>query len=192
MFKKIFILFLTSFLLFSCWETTTKSVSEENKSWLILHEQEWFTLFVPSNWYSLTWSLLERLPTPAIGDISFALSSKDSVGGFSNNLIILSQDLPPEGMSSYDYSVFNNPSIKKNFSYFKNIKEKDIKFINLDWVSSKLYIYEAKYSKQTPSLNFLQTAVVCKNKWYLITIWLSKENISFIKYENILKTFSCK
>jgi len=95
-------------------------------------------------------------------------------------------------MSSYDYSVLNNPSLKKDFSYFKIISEKDISFDNDKAITSKMYIYEAKYSKQTPNLHFLQTAVVCGDTWYLITIWLTKNNNSFTKYENILKTFSCK
>jgi hypothetical protein len=59
--------------------------------------------------------------------------------------------------------------------------------------ASVLYIFEAKYNQDTPSLKFLQTAYVCgQNKAFLLTIAVSKSVRDLSRYEQLLSSFNCK
>jgi hypothetical protein len=55
-----------------------------------------------------------------------------------------------------------------------------------------IYIFNAKYSEETPMLTFLQTAYTCTNKKaFFLTIALPIGIESTIKYEKMLATFKC-
>jgi hypothetical protein len=50
-----------------------------------------------------------------------------------------------------------------------------------------VYIFEAKYSPETPILNFIQTAYVCKNKKaFFITMALPLDIKDTSKYEKMI------
>jgi len=56
-----------------------------------------------------------------------------------------------------------------------------------------LYVFEAKYSSETPLLQFLQTAYVCKNKKaFFITMALPIEIKDTTKYQKMIATFKCE
>lgn len=186
MFKKILLVFLLVFALVSCWDDS----SWEASSWstLDLHETEDFSVFIPSNWEVIS-DKSNIIPKPSTWDIALAVT-KNTVSGFSNNLLILSEELSSD-ISSWDYSLSNNVWSKKEYYQYNLLQEKNIVF----WENnvSKLYIFEARYGENTPMSNFLQTAVVCPdNTWYVLTIGLTSQETSFLKYENILKSFECK
>jgi hypothetical protein len=56
-----------------------------------------------------------------------------------------------------------------------------------------IYIFQAKYSEETPILNFIQTAYICKNnKAFFLTIALPLDIKDTAKYEKMLSSFKCK
>lgn len=166
---------------------------DDSDSWdtgLVLYETEQFSLNIPVIWNVITDST-NILPKPSTWSISLAVSSDRELNGFSNNLIILSEDIK-EDINSIEYSNINNVWTRNDYYQYKLLSENDIVFETSN-ISSKLYIFEARYSQKTPKVNFLQTAIVCpNNKWYVITIGLSQTLTDFARYENILKSFECR
>jgi hypothetical protein len=56
-----------------------------------------------------------------------------------------------------------------------------------------LYIFEAKYSEQTPVVQYLQTAYICKNnKAFFITLALPLDIKDTTKYQEMIASFECK
>ncbi len=194
--KKILIILLTSFLLFSCWnneneEAWTISVKTENtkKAWLRNFPGKDFSIKIPAAWNNIT-SNNEILPTPTNWKIELAITSTETKNWFANNLIILSQKLE-KFTSSKNYSITNN--IGSENEYLNYFKKSGKEFIFEDWEKSMIYIFQAKYSEETPLLNFIQTAYVCRNnKAFFLTIALPLSIKNTEKYEKMLATFKCK
>lgn len=186
MLKKILLTLFVIFLLSSCFWISSDT---EQDLWLDLYEVENFSIFIPSTWEIIS-DEEKILPKPTVWTIDLSVASSTSVWWFYNNLLVLWEDLNTDLLSS-EYSSLNNVWSKWEYFSYKLLEEKDIDFD--DNSSSKLYIFEAKYNENTPKVSFIQTAVVCpENKWYLITLWLNTEILNFTRYENIIKTFSCK
>lgn len=188
MLKKILLLAIFTFLLSSCFSWDESDIIEST-SWLKLFENNNFSLNIPEKW-----EIIENkdniLPKPKFWKISLAVSSSDFIYWFSNNLLVLSQTLSKE-TSSKDYSMLNNIAWESEYLNYIKLDEKNIKFNSGE--ESNLYIFEAKYNKSTPKLKFLQTWLVCKDhRAYLLTIALNLDIASTSKYEDLLKTFSCK
>ena len=186
--KKIIILTLLVFLLSSCfwWDSTD---APEESTWLTLNETQDFGFFVPASWEVLK-DNSSLVPTPQNWRIALAVTSKEAKNNIYNNLVVLKEEIKQK-ISSSDYSILNNSGSKWEYLNYKELEKKDIKFDG--WANSKLYIFKARYNEKTPTLNFLQTWVICWNdKWFFLTIALNPEIKSFKKYENILKTFKCK
>ena len=157
-------------------------------SWLILFENNDFSIGVPAAWNILedTQSLL---PEPSNGTIELASSSSDLQNGFSNNILILSQDLS-EITSSRDFSLLNHIWVQNQYTQYIKLDTKEFQFNS--WDVSTLYVFEAKYNLDTPKLKFIQTAGVCKTKGYLMTIALPTSIKDIDRYTDILTTFNCK
>lgn len=194
MFKKAFLIIVTLLFLVSCgWDDaqTTSSSSDKgsNKKWLTSFETSHFSLGVPAAW-EIVDNVDELLPKPNNGVIELAASSLDIQNGFANNILILSQDLNKKTSSS-DFSLLNNIGVEKEYSEYTKLDAKDLVFSS--WDTSRVYTFEARYNLDNPKLKFIQTAAVCSDtKWYLMTIALPVALKDISKYENILKTFSCK
>lgn len=179
--KKTFFSCITLFLLVSCGGTTS--------TWLTPHETPDFTMDIPQNWVVFGEGS-NAIPKPKVWEIALAVSSTESTGGFSNNLLILKETLSKE-TTSQRFAMLNNFGVAEDYEDYESKEEKDITFN--DDEPSKLYIFTAKYNSKTPKLTFLQTARVCKgNVGFFLTIALPANITDVAKYEEILKTFACK
>lgn len=185
MIKKYFIIFIFLLFITSCWSKDAVN----NESSLIPIDNENFSFNIPWNWEVIK-DKESILPKAKEGNIELAASSTSVVSGFSNNLLILSDDLK-KLTTSKDYSILNNIWAETDYLEYKKISSKDITFSD-DEVSI-VYEFEAKYNIDTPKLKFLQTASVCnKTKGYFITIALPTNVTDTSKYIELLSTFSCK
>ena len=156
--------------------------------WLTLHSWTDFSMYIPTSWKVIS-PTSSSIPVPQVWKIELAITSQKSKRGFSNNLILLSQKLDFDTIST-KYSLINNAGAKKEYTNYYPIKSKKITFE--DGEKSLLYVFNAKYHTQTPTLTFIQTAYVCKDKAFFFTIALSTKTQSTIKYEKMLKKFTCK
>ena len=181
--KGVFLLIITLFLTSCFWWSDTWKIE-----WLTLYNWTWFDVNTPSNW-----NIIEKnsniLPTPKDSTIELAISSDELKYWFANNMLILSQNLE-KVVSSTDFSILNNVWWSKEYKEYQKLESKEIEFNSKQ--KSNLYVFEAKYNIDTPKFKYLQTWVVCKNKWYLITIALSSEIKDVSKYEEVIKSFECK
>lgn len=184
MFKKYIILFIV-FIFTSCssssqstWESSLKSIDNKN-----------FDFKIPWNWELIN-DKENILPKAREGNIELAATSTSISNGFSNNILILSDDLK-KLTTSKDYSMLNNMWAETDYLEYKKISTKDITFA--DGEVSLVYEFEAKYNSETPKLKFIQTASICnKTKWYFITIALPTSVTDISRYIELLSTFSCK
>jgi len=184
MFKNIFILIFISLFLASCWDTTTDSAT-----WLIKTDTENISISIPSNWKIIE-STKDILPKAKSWEIELAVMSENVVNGFSNNLLILSDDLN-KFTTSKEFSMLNNIWAQTDYLDYTKISSKDITFT--DEEVSTLYIFDAKYNLDTPKLKFLQTAHICnQNKAYFLTLAIPTTIKDTSKYEYLLSTFNCK
>lgn len=183
MFKKIVILFIFSLFLVSCWDDETNS-----NSWLIETKTENISINIPSNWKVID-NKDEILPKAKEGDIELAVMSENFVNNFSNNLLILSDELD-SFVTSNDFSVLNNIWAETDYLDYTKLESKNFTF--LDGEKSMIYVFEAKYNLDTPKLKFIQTAHICNwNKWYFLTIAIPTNIADTSKYEYLLSTFKC-
>lgn len=182
--KKALIVLLFTLIISSC--------SSSDNSWTVswLEKYDWtnFEVMYPS-W----WNILEKdssnLPKPKNWEIAFSAYSKEISYWFSNNVLILSQDLNKD-ISSEDFSILNNVWATKEYQEYTKIDSKKITFSDEDYTT--MYDFEAKYNTDTTKLKFLQAWKVCDKKAFLITIALSPDIKDSSSYEEIIKSFKCK
>lgn len=185
MFKKVFVLIFLSIFLVSCWDDEEATTAP----WLVTTETETMSIEIPSNW-SLIKDVENILPKPKDSDIELAVTSESTVNGFSNNLLILSDDLKTY-VSSREFSTLNNIWAESDYLDYKRLESKSFTF--LDEEVSQLFIFEAKYNLDTPKLKFLQTAHICwQKKAFFFTIAIPTSVADTSKYEYLLSTFKCK
>lgn len=179
--KKILILSVL-FFLFSCsWSSDDTSLQSYN--W------EFFSVKIPTNWVILNEND-SVLPSPSVGDIALSIASPDMVNGFSNNMLIIQDDLDYV-ITSWDFSQMNNDSSKNSYEEYVPLSEKELKFD--DGEKSKLFTFHAKYNTKTPTLTFLQTARICEwKKSFFLTLALPMDIKETARYEEMLSTFECK
>lgn len=179
--KKIFISIFLSLFLVSCF-------SSEKQDWLIAYSSENFSLRIPDNWEIID-NKDKSLPTPRSWNIEFVIRSKNEKNWFSNNMIILSEDKKFETTAS-EYINSSSISYEKDYFEYEKIDEKNINFIN--WNSSKILVFEARYNDHTPKIKFLQTADICNNKIFYITLAIENNISDVSRYEYMLSNFNCK
>jgi len=179
--NKILILILSGLLLTSCWGGSENAPLQK-------HETDNFSIEIPT-----AWEIIKNddkiLPNPKAGNIELAVTSPDIDGGFANTLLILSQDLAKD-TTSKDYSRLNNVGSNKDYVNYVALENKEFTFSDED--KTNFYAFEAKYNTTTPKYKFIQVGKVCKKKWYLLTVWLSLDVEDTGKYEDFLKSFTCK
>ncbi len=100
------------------------------------------------------------------------------------------QDTLHEAISSLQYSIVNYTLSTGAYAEYTKLAEKKITFSDKD--EANLYIFEAKYNKETPKEKFVQTAKVCGDKAYLMTVAIGYDTTSTTKYENLLTSFTCQ
>lgn len=186
--KKIFLLLVLVVFLSSC--GSSDEGNDEKVTGLIQFVWNSFEMSLPSNWNILSGTGNTILPKPKNGDIVLAASSNELKYGFSNNILVLSQDIQ-KPVTSWDFSILNNVWSTKEYLEYIKLESKSIEFADKD--SSNLYIFEAKYNEKTPKLKFLQVGKICNySHAYLLTVALSTDIKDTSKYEEVIKTFQCK
>lgn len=175
---------LSPFLLASCGTTSTDTAS------LTSFKGTGFTVDVPKSWIQKE---QKDIPTPKNGTVALAMTSADISSGFANNLLILKDKLAPadngEKITSKKYSIVNQALTTGKYEEYTKIDEKEITYSDED--VSNLYVFEAKYNRDTPKKRFIQTAKVCGEDVYLITVGVELNSGSTSKYENLAKSFQC-
>ena len=144
-----------------------------------------FTISIPTTWTPVD---PKTLPTLANGKIALALSSPEITSGFANNMSILSDTLS-DTTTSMQYSIVNYTLSTGKYLELTKLAEKKISFADKD--TANLYAFEARYNDQTPKEKFLQTAKVCGQKAYLLTIGVGIGTSSTTRYEDLLTSFAC-
>jgi len=186
MWKKIFIVVLSLLFLSSCWESEGTSADTE---WLFKFKNSDFSIQLPSSWDVID-NDDNTLPNPSNGVIELAASSKTAKSGVKNNILILSDTLN-SFTTSKEFSILNSVWASRDYVGYRQLESKELLFT--DDEASVLYVFEAKYNLDTPSLKFLQTAYVCgQNKAFLLTIAVSKSVKDLSRYEQLLSSFNCK
>ena len=184
--KKYIITFL--FLLLPLWLSWCIFNDDTvNNTWLKLVTLKQFDIYIPENWENIL-DIDKVLPKPKDWIIELATVSQTHVNWYSNNIIILSSNLN-KIINSKDYSIINNIWSSNEYYNYRLIESKDFSFN--DQEQSMLYIFSAKYNLKSPVLNFLQTAYICNNKAYLITLSITSNIVDFKKYEDLISTFKC-
>ncbi len=181
MFKPIII--LATLFLSSC--SILPGTQEEVQNNAILYTGSWFSMQVPTLWTANTKSIL---PNPRSWTLKLALTSPDIRYWFSNNLIVMQDNL--NGIiSSKKYAELNNVQTTRNYLEYTKIQDDLIIFSDSD--ESRVTVFEAKYNPSTPRLKFIQTAKVCWTTVYLIhfSLALDKNPDAYIA---LAKTFSCE
>lgn len=187
MIKKIFLIIFISLFVTSCW--SDDETPEKAKVWLINTETKSMSISVPSNW-SIIENKSELLPKAKDSKIELAVRANSPVNWFSNNLLILSDDIT-KYITSKEFSILNNIGAETDYLDYTELEAKSFKF--LDEEESMLYVFEAKYNVDTPKLKFLQTAHICnQNKAFFFTIAIPKSTKDTTKYEKLIATFKCK
>ncbi|MCP4522741.1 MAG: hypothetical protein GY828_00820 [Candidatus Gracilibacteria bacterium] len=185
--KKFCVLMVCLFTLVSCGEEV--STTEVETKGLTVHNADNFMISVPSNWEVLN-GKENILPQPSQGNIELSVQSPEPKGGFSNNLLIMSDKLHSFSTSA-EYSMANNIGARRDYLDYTLLDNKEFEFTNGE--KSQLYTFEAKYNYDTPKLKFLQTAYVCQpDTAYFLTIAVGASVLKTDKYETLLSTFSCK
>lgn len=186
MLKKYILLFFLLFFIVSCWSDDNENL--ENK-WLINKQYNNFSISIPTSW-EVVKNKESILPKPSTWNIELAVTSKDLKWGFSNNLLILSDNLNSY-TTSREFSMLNNIWASKDYITYTRLDSKEIIFD--DEEKSIIYIFEAKYNYDSPKLKFLQTSHICNaTKVFLITIAISPNIKDTTKYEQLISTFKCK
>lgn len=175
----------SALLLASCGSSTSDAGSTTS------HEGDGFTMNVPSSWIAKE---KKDVPTPKNGSVVLAMTSSDISSGFANNLLVLKDKLSPaengEKMTSKRYSIVNQALTTGKYDEYLKLDEKEVTFADAD--VSNLYVFEAKYNRDTPKKRFIQTAKVCGEDVYLVTIATELNSGTTSKYEALAKSFACK
>lgn len=184
MIKKIIIIsFLLTFLSSCFWS------KEEIDSWLKDIVRPAFTMQLPVNWEIIE-DKQSILPTPRFWEIELAVTSTVSNAWFSNNLLILSEQLD-KITTPKEYSMLNNIWAETDYLEYTKLETKNITFADgNEWL---LYIFETKYNLDSPRLKFLQTANICGvYNAYFMTIAIPTNIRDTSRYEYLLSTFKCR
>lgn len=181
--KSLFLGAAAAFLLASC-GTSTDTSSLTN------YKGEGFSMDVPKSWIAKE---AKDIPTPKNGTVALAMTSADISSGFANNLLVLKDKLSPaengEKMTSKKYSIVNHALTTGKYEDFVKISEKEVTFPDGD--VANLYVFEAKYNRDTPKKRFIQTAKVCGDDVFLITVGTELNSGSSSKYEALATSFQC-
>jgi hypothetical protein len=174
--------FLIFFVLGSC---TLPGTQTETSSNLVQIQTNNFSLNLPKNWKK---SDDIDLPSTKYGTIELSYASLDVKYGFSNNILILSDELKTP-MTSTKYAQLNQVQTTQKYLEYTKLKNDPILYPDGD--TSQVYTFEARYNTSTPRMKFVQTAKVCGTRVYLLHVTLSLEKDP-ATYIDLLKSFQCQ
>ncbi len=175
----IAVLILCALTLSSCFGADTpdgtRTVSKDGLS-----------MIVPEAWTDMPEG---ELPPISDGQIVLALTSTEIAGGFANNLVVLSDRLL-RATSSREYAVANNTLSTAEYTEYEKLSEETIAFPDDD--ESIVYVFEARYNRETPKKRFFQTAKVCDRYVYLATIGVALGTDGTERYIDLLASMECE
>ncbi|MDD4530561.1 MAG: hypothetical protein PHO80_03370 [Candidatus Gracilibacteria bacterium] len=182
--KKFFVVGFLTFLLSSCGTSTeTSTISTTSK----YDKNQYFAITIPTTWEILGENDFTK---PKKGKVDLAARSTSEIsGGFSNNIVIISDKLTT-ATTSKKYSIVNYTLSTGEYVDFVKVSEKNIKFSDGD--ESAIYIFEAKYNTNSVKRKFIQSAKVCTDRAFLMTIGIDLKITDTSKYEDLIKSFECK
>lgn len=176
----IYILFCLFFLI-SCWSWD----SSPSATGLIIQENDDFSIPTPSSWEVIPES---DLVTPKSWEIALALRSPTPREWYINNIVILKVEntsISAEGIIDSGLQ-----SLEKGIKWYNLISKRDITFA--DNQTGKIITYTGKYSNDTPEAVYVQSARVCGDNGYYMTISVTEQLEDYERYEFILQNFKCK
>lgn len=178
--KKILLCLSMLVILQSCFWS-----SESTLTWLSLQESEEFSIQIPESWGAVSQA---DIPTPKSWEVALAYSSNSERQGYLNNIVVLST---PSKSSETSDSLMKNSiqSLQNDIENFKIIEEKTVSF--LDSSSWIIVSYSGKYNTTTPQATYIQTARICWDNNYYLTLSLTENLENYDRYEYILQTFTC-
>lgn len=152
---------------------------------LVLSDTEDFSVLVPDSWIALSG---DELPVPKSWTTALALKSTNERSWYFNNMIILSSENIPDTNS---LSLMNSTEsmLKRSLKSYELISKKDISFLDND--TGSLIVFSWKYNDSTPKIQYVQTAKMCWDMSYFITISVWEVLDNYDRYEDVLKTFRC-
>jgi len=152
---------------------------------LVLSDTEKFSILIPDSWEVLSW---DELPVPNSWTTALALKSQNEVAWYYNNLIILETG-KTWATTSRALMSSTKSTLEKNLSNFNLISESDFSF--LDEEIGTILTFAGKYNIGTPNLYYVQTAKMCGDTSYFLTISIGSAQESYERYEYVLKSFQC-
>ncbi|MCD5375110.1 hypothetical protein LR010_01495 [Candidatus Gracilibacteria bacterium] len=178
--KKILLCLSMLVILQSCFWS-----SESTLTGLSLQESEEFSIQIPESWGAVSQA---DIPTPKSGEVALAYSSNSERQGYLNNIVVLST---PSKSSETSDSLMKNSiqSLQNDIENFKIIEEKTVSF--LDSSNGIIVSYSGKYNTTTPQATYIQTARICGDNNYYLTLSLTENLENYDRYEYILQTFTC-
>jgi len=159
--------------------------SEETATWLVLSDTENFSILVPDSWENLP---SDDIPVPNTGQTVLAMKSQNEVAGYYNNLIILESE---NAIASTSQALMSSTKtmLEKNLTSFNLISQDSFQFSDEEtWT---MLVFNGRYNTATPSLYYVQTAKVCGDTSYFLTISVGSEQESYDRYAYVLQTFQC-
>lgn len=174
-------LILCFVFLISCWWADDSPAA----TGLIIQENEGFSIPTPSTWKTIP---NEDLVIPKSGEIALAFRSESPKQWYINNIVILKKDntaISPQAIIESGIQ-----SLEKWIKWYKLISNNEVTFT--DNQKGNIITYSWKYSSDTPETIYIQTARVCDDVGYYMTISLTEKLESYDRYEYILQNFNCK
>lgn len=147
-----------------------------------------FTISLPASW-PLVSKDSDGVPKPSSGQIALIASASEAQNGFANNMVILERKLSSITTSN-EYALASKTWLEEEFYYYKEKESEDLEF--LDEEVSNVSVFLAQYNIQTPMVYYIQSARVCWNKAFTITVAVEKSITDFSRYKALISTFSCK
>lgn len=186
-FSHLFVFIGFSILLTGCFGNDTATTDTVDSAGLVKYTGTGYTLRVPASWQAVEAS---KITAPVAGKIELALRSLVNKRGFMNNLIILSDTLETP-VTATEY--VSQSMLWASREYLSMQIENDEQVTFADGEKSRLVIFRAKYNEVTEERLFFQTARLCGNTVYLMTLGLENDTPpeSYDRYRPILSSFSC-
>jgi len=173
----ISLLFLSSCFWFFQWDDTSSN--------LILNDTEHFSILVPNTWWEIPTS---ELPIPKSWETILALKSQNEREGYYNNLVILKVENTAD-TNSISLMQSTEKMLKNSLDAFKLTAKNNFTFPDEEtWI---ILTFSGKYNSNTPTTQYIQTAKICDDASYFMTISVWEVLESYARYEEILQTFRC-
>ncbi|MCH2189116.1 hypothetical protein MK079_04795 [Candidatus Gracilibacteria bacterium] len=148
-----------------------------------------FSLQVPASWTVFT-DQESLFPQPSRGEIELVSVSENEKFGWQRNLVVLSDTLE-QVTTSTDFSILEQVQSRSQYEFYRELENVGIDFN--DGEQGKVYVFEARYNRDTPILKYIQVARVCyPDTVYVATISVPTELKKHTQYIDMFKTFTCK